>query len=275
MEGNMNGVVDLIQDQKDNTYIHVQADLKGFNIHQVFYSFNDFNQNFITHKNLRGYISGSVDLLTAFDSSMVLIQDEIITDADIIIRSGELIDFEPIKKLPRFVNLKELEHIYFSTIENRIVITNKSIIINRMDLKSTAFNLGVAGTHDFDNRFSYKLKVNMSEILAGKAGKAKKENLEFGVIEDGARGTNLYLSVYGTPEDFKIKYDKKEAVSQVKQDIKVEKTNLKSILNEEFGWFKKDSSIIKKDEPKKQNFKKETNTSEEKIQFEWDEDEDK
>ena len=38
-----------------------------------------------------------------------------------------------------------------------------------------------------------------------------------------------------------IKYDKKGAKEKIKDDIKQEKQTIKQILNEEFGWFKKDT----------------------------------
>ncbi|MBE0653406.1 MAG: hypothetical protein IH594_06390, partial [Bacteroidales bacterium] len=42
-------------------------------------------------------------------------------------------------------------------------------------------------------------------------------------------------------EDYKIKYDKKEAIAAIKNDLQQEKTTLKTILHEEFGFFGKDS----------------------------------
>ena len=50
----------------------------------------------------------------------------------------------------------------------------------------------------------------------------------------------------GTIDNPVIKYDSKSAIQNVKQDLKVEKQTLKVILKEEFGLFKKDSSLNKK-----------------------------
>jgi len=106
----------------------------------------------------------------------------------------------------------------------------------------------------------------LSEILENKAKKAKKENEEFGVVEDDGLGrTSLYLSIKGNVENYKITYDTKKVKEHIKDNLKQEKETLKTILNEEFGWFKNDSTIAKK---------KQKNEEIKKPQFmiKWDED---
>ena len=121
------------------------------------------------------------------------------------------------------------------------------------------------------------------------------ENAENFVLEDNGRRTSLYLSVKGSPGNYHIKYDKKEAVSNIRKDLKKEKNTLKNILNEEFGWFKKDSLEIndsqnekknefildweeqdnsqKKDGTRPKRKDKELKKEENEFVFEWDEDE--
>ena len=103
-------------------------------------------------------------------------------------------------------------------------------------------------------------------MLAKKAKQAKKENNEFGeVADDGLGRTNIFLSMTGTVDNPIIKYDTKGAIQNVKQDLKVEKQTLKSILHEEFGLFKKDSTLCNK-KPK---------TDDTKFIIKWDEDDKK
>ena len=47
----------------------------------------------------------------------------------------------------------------------------------------------------------------------------------------------------GTVDKPIIKYDSRGAIQNIKQDIKVEKKELKSILKKEFGMFKKDTTL--------------------------------
>lgn len=60
----------------------------------------------------------------------------------------------------------------------------------------------------------------------------------------------------GTIDKPVITYDRKAMKQKIKEDLKEEKNTLKKILNEEFGWFKKDTTLNKKDDKKQdQKFK--------------------
>jgi hypothetical protein len=50
-----------------------------------------------------------------------------------------------------------------------------------------------------------------------------------------------------------IKYDWKASKEKKKENIQKEKENLKTILKEEFGWFKKDSTNMRKEKGKKED----------------------
>ena len=90
---------------------------------------------------------------------------------------------------------------------------------------------------------------------------AKKENEEFGqVADDGLGKTNFFISMSGTVDKPIIRYDSRSAMENIKNDIKVEKQVLKTILKDEFGWFKKDSLP-----------KKKITTEETKFKIQWDE----
>ena len=130
-----------------------------------------------------------------------------------------------------------------------------------MEIRSNAVNLSMSGEHSFANAYTYRMKIELSEILGRKAKANKKENKEFAFIEEDGRGrTALFLIIKGEGDDVKIKYDSKSVKEHIKEDLKAEKNNLKGILNEEFGLFKKDTAVInakKKPKPKstKKNFK--------------------
>jgi hypothetical protein len=104
----------------------------------------------------------------------------------------------------------------------------------------------------------------MRELLAKKAGTAKKENDEFGKVEDDGQSKTLFISMTGTVDNPVFHYDKKGMFQKIKEDIKKERHNLKEMLNEEFGWFKKDSTLGK-------NVPNEETKTKEKIKVKWDE----
>jgi hypothetical protein len=70
------------------------------------------------------------------------------------------------------------------------------------------------------------------------------------VIEtEGTRKISLPLTIRGTIDNYKVSYDAKQAAVNMIQNLKNEKKQIKTLLKEEFGLFKKDSlnNTIKED----------------------------
>ena len=66
----------------------------------------------------------------------------------------------------------------------------------------------------------------------------------------------VFILMTGTVENPIIKYDRKGLKQKIGEDLKAEKHSLKQILKEEFGLFKKDSTLNQQATPKgEQKFK--------------------
>lgn len=246
MSGSITGEALFAELENGNYLLKSNANLKQIDITTLFNTFNNFSQDFILAENLKGKISGNVNYSSEWNSDFDFIENTVKAESSVKIEDGELINFEPMEELSSYIELEELKHIKFSKLENDIYIKDRVVTIPTMDIYSTAFNISASGTHNFDNQFEYVVKVLLSDVLSKKAKKAKKENEEFGVVEDDGLGkTSIYLRIYGNPDDYKVVYDTKKVKEHIKESINEEKTNLKKILNEEFGWFKKDSTVIK------------------------------
>jgi hypothetical protein len=259
----MSGLIDATD--STNILITCFSEINNVSIPKLFESFENFNQKNIIDKNLKGKASAKIQFAATMNEALKLNTDKLYTAADMTIENGELINVEALKKLSRFISLEELQNIRFETLRNTIEIKSKQVIIPKMEIKSNALNITLSGKHSFKNEIDYHIKLSLSQLLAAKAKKAKKENEEFGQIaDDGLGRTNIFISMTGTTDKPIIKYDSKSAMDNVKQDIKVEKQVLKGILKEEFGWFKKDSSIQKKNKAEETKFKIEWDDAEKK-----------
>ncbi|PIP55018.1 MAG: hypothetical protein COX07_02145 [Bacteroidetes bacterium CG23_combo_of_CG06-09_8_20_14_all_32_9] len=249
-----------------NVILQATSILKNININQLFYAFGNFGQTFILDKHLKGLVNANITVSSEWNNKLELDQEKLIATCSMQINNGELINFEPMFQLSKYIALDELKHIKFASLTNEILIKNRKVIIPHMLINSSAFNIEISGEHTFDNVIDYKLKVLLSEVLSNKAKKTKKENEEFGYIEDDGLGyTSLFLSIKGTVDDYKISYDTKMVKEHIKENMKNEKENLKKILNEEFGWFKNDTALAKKKQ-KQEELKKPQ------FMIQWDED---
>ncbi|MBE9468248.1 MAG: hypothetical protein IMY72_08010 [Bacteroidetes bacterium] len=245
MQGKVSADGVFSQNRNGNFALTSIADLIDIDISKLFLNFDNFGQEFISYNNLKGLCVANVNLFSEWKNNFDFIPSTFYVTSSLTINNGELIDFDPAEKLSSFAKIEELKHIKFSSLTNDIIIKNEKVIIPEMKVNSSAFNLSFSGTQSFKGNISYKAKLLLSELLAKKAGISKKENNEFGVIEDDGLGkTSLYFKIFGTTDDYQIKYDTKRVEKQMKNRFKQEKKVFKTILNEEFGLFKKDSSIM-------------------------------
>jgi hypothetical protein len=263
MQGQIDAEGILEQQQNWQFLVKSISKVSDIDITGVFASFGNFGQDFIMDKHIRGELSGMVNFSAGLNEKMKIKKETILADCDIVIQDGELTGFEPMRKLSGFIDVEELEDIKFSTLTNQIFIRNEEVIIPKMDINSSAFDLTGSGLHGFDKNFTYKVKVSLSELLSKKAKKPDKRESEFGVIEDDGLGrVFIYLIIEGSDQDTEVRYDRRGAVQNIKDQFKEEKKELREILNEEFGLFKKDSTLKRDKEEDKDT----------KFILEWDED---
>jgi len=266
MQGQIDTEGILEQQQNGQFLVKSISKVSDIDITGVFNSFENFGQDFIMDKHIRGELSGLVNFSAGLSEKMKIRKETILADCDIVIQDGELSGFEPMRKLSRFIDVEELEDIKFSTLTNQIFIRNEEVIIPKMDINSSAFDLTGSGLHGFDKNFTYKVKVSLSELLSKKAKKPDKSESEFGVIEDDGLGrVFIYLIIEGSDQGTEVRYDRRGAVQNIKDQFKEEKKVLREILNEEFGLFDKDSTLRGETEDDKDS----------KFLLEWEEDPDR
>lgn len=243
-EGTVNGDL-IIKEINDNLSITSEAKFTEVDIHKTFKSFGNFGQNSLRSEHLKGTANINFSLNSLWSKTLEVDLKSIKSNVDFSITNGELLNFEPLEALSSFVALEELREIQFSELSNQILIQNEVVTIPRFEVLSSAINLSIAGTHNFNNDIDYHITLLMSEILGKKV--KKPEGTEFGYVEDDGltKKAKLYLKMTGNVDDPKISYDTKELKNNLKQKFETEKNTVKGLLKEEFGLFKKDTTIKK------------------------------
>jgi hypothetical protein len=245
MQGN--AIVNGLFDATDETeyLVTIEGDVNKINIQELFVQCENFGQDLLQSKHLKGIASSHIQFVAATDNQLRLKPSKVYTNANLTIENGELIRFEPMYNLSRFINLSELEHIKFGLLQTQILIKDRVIDIAKTSIASSALNLEMSGKHTFDNAIDYRFKVMLNELLSQKAKKAKKENEEFLEDDDegGKRRMALFISMKGTVDNPKFSYDKVGLSNKIKQDVKQEKQTVKSLLKEEFGMYKSDTTL--------------------------------
>ena len=137
-------------------------------IDSIFYFFNNFNEEFITYKNIKGSLHLVASTKMKFDKYLNLKPESLIADLDIMVKNGELNDFEPMQNMSKFVDSDDLKNIKFAELHDKIHIENEKIEIPELTIKSSVSTIALRGTHTFDQKIYYKVKVPVKNLKAAK-----------------------------------------------------------------------------------------------------------
>ena len=239
----------------DNLKVSADCDLTNLNIKKLFTQLNNFGQTTIQDNNLKGFVTANIDFSGTWDKKLNADLNSINLTSSMLIERGELIGFKPLESLAKYIDVNELKHIKFSTLQSAVEIKNKVITIPKTSIKSNAINLDLWGKHTFENQIDYHIQLLLSEIIAKRPKKNKDFDEELSLVEnDPENRRSVFILMTGPIDNPTIKYDRKGAKEKIKEDIKQEKQNLKQLLKEEFGFFKKDSIKVKETEKSNQKF---------------------
>ena len=228
----MNGDVrttGLIEFTPENSLaIKIDVTAVDLNIPQIFKECENFGQQTLTDKNLKGTISTAISLAANWKNYKELDMKTLSAIIDFDIKNGELINFEPLRAASKFIRVEELADIRFADLANTIKIENERIDVPEFEIKTSALNLMFFGFHHFNNDIDYHLKINLHKLLAQKFNRSAQD---FQYIEnDPYEGVNIYLTMSGNLSALVIKLDKASTRNKIQSDFKSEKQVLKDLL---------------------------------------------
>lgn len=222
MGGNMtfSGIVD--SHNKKAIDVVSTFHLNGIHIDSIFYVFENFKQDFIQDKHLKGQTTADVNLEMTLNPNLRLFQETLTGNITASIKNGELNNFEPMKKLNRFLNDEGLSHLRFSELKNDIHIENKTVYIPQMEVRTNVTSLRLSGTHTFDQRIDYHVVaplINNKNVNYQEA----KNALE----QDGEGQTKVFFKITGTTDNYRVSYDTDAVKKKIAADLKNEVKELK------------------------------------------------
>lgn len=230
----------------DGALMYLDADLRSIDISRLLREWDDFGQTTVTSKHLKGTADAELQVQLPLDASDGLMKKGMLVECDLRLSGGELIAFEPLNALSRFIEVDELKHVKFDTIVNHFSMRNERLIIPYMHVKSSILNVDVYGEHGLNQELDYHVNLLLNDILRRNA--KKKQFFDGHEIIDERGKTRLYLWIRGKPGDIKVGFDKKEVRLKVKDELRKEGGSIKQLFQDEFGG-KRKTNRITEDEP--------------------------
>ncbi|MCH2233488.1 MAG: AsmA-like C-terminal region-containing protein [Crocinitomicaceae bacterium] len=258
--GNVNGWITLHNNLADGNLIEGKFWYSRINIKQLFAEWENFDQTEVTSENLTGTARGNIDLMLGFNPYFSIIEDQIYSKTNLTIENGKLQGMETMRAITDYMRSNKglkfllnkhidkfedkLMNISFENLSNTIEIKNSKVFIPKMKIASSALDVNLHGWHDFENNIDYHFSFRFREL------KSKPEYTEFGKIEDDGLGIVIYLSMSGNLDDPVYGLDKEERKNDIKENMADEKEDIKSMMKTEFGLFKNDTTVQKKQQNK-------------------------
>ncbi len=267
MEGSL-GLQGVLEPSGQGYQLRCMARMERINVSEMFRQMDDFGQQDLTHKNISGLLNAAIDLSMALGNDLLPSPASLLAIADLSFEQGVVANYPPLKELSRFIRAGNLERVNIGPLKNRITIRDQKVYIPQMAVTSDAMDLVVSGVHGFDQRLDYSIQVLLSELLGRKAREAKKENEEFGWVEDDGLGrTTLFIRISGTMDSPSFSYDRREVARKIGEDLKTEGRELGKTLKEEFHWLGRDSLKRAQKKESRERLKRQENGE---FILEWD-----
>ncbi|MBX0292506.1 hypothetical protein K3G63_18825 [Hymenobacter sp. HSC-4F20] len=164
----------------------------------LFYVFENFGQDFITQRHLRGSLTARAEVDSYFDQHLTPLTDRLEAEVHATVRNGELLNFEPLQKLSFLASRATLRHLRFAELQNRLYIQSRTVYVPEMDIRSNvkaASLIRVTGTHTFDQQLDYHVRIPLLPGLLP-------------TVAARAEGPTLRLAIKGDEQNFTVRYER-------------------------------------------------------------------
>jgi hypothetical protein len=262
-EALLSGALIIEEKEPEKFILTTQIAGKNLKFKTLFKEWENFDQTVIREENISGRAEANLFFRAPFTLAKGITYAGIEAKLDLKVYNGHLKNVSSFKDITESLKTKsgklvlgkenidlleeKLKDVDFQTMENSIYIKNGLVEIPKMTIRSTALDMDVSGRHSFKDEIDYRFAFRFRDL------KAAKNQTEFGEIIDDGTGVRLFLRMHGTLEKPIYEWDSEGRKVQAKEYRQEEKSQAKSMLKAEFGFFQKDSTVkafMPKDIPK-------------------------
>ena len=218
--GTISSIVEWRPSKKSGGQLRLNGLVKNTSLKGIFQSFQNFNQNELTDKNLSGNLNANGEIRIDFNPEFNILSENILADIEFKVEDGNLKNFKTLDALRRFTEVEKLSNIKFGEFTNRVRIANKMIIIPEMTLENSALTLKVEGTNGFDGKMNFLIQMQLRELLGNKKTIRSKRLDDFIKEKNNQEKVWIPLRMKGYPENIKFSIDTKKIGDDVKLNIK-------------------------------------------------------
>ncbi len=150
-------------------WLTLNTHMNNVNVPVIFRAFDNFGQDGITDKNLKGRLDADINIAGLITDKAGIEGNTLKGAINFNLKEGELIDFEPIEKISAAaLNSKGVSTVKFADIQNKMDVTGTRLTLNRMEIRSTVFTMFVEGLYDLKKGTDISIQIPLNNLTKSK-----------------------------------------------------------------------------------------------------------
>lgn len=143
---------------------NLDSKINNVDVSHLFYAFENFGQDAITDKNLRGTFFGSTSVSGFIYDDGKIVPHSLRAKISFDIRSGALVNFEPMYRIGAFAfPNRNFSDIRFMNLKNTISIQQNKVTIPPMEIRSSVLNVFLEGIYGFGTGTDIALRIPLRD----------------------------------------------------------------------------------------------------------------
>ncbi len=180
--------------------IKAEINVEEINVSKLFEQFENFGQQAIQSKQLKGKISVNATFDAELDGKMEIIPASMSGDVKLKLKDGHLLEYEPLQNISSFIfHNRDFNDITFSEINESFKLNGYEMRIDELEVASNVLNLFVSGTYNVKSLSNINLVIPWSNLKRRGKNYIPKSS---GLSAEDAKG--LKLNYAGTSKKMKL-----------------------------------------------------------------------
>jgi hypothetical protein len=200
--------------------------------YEFFRQAENFGQEVLVADNIEGKLDARLYMEVFFDEECNFLLDKLKVLGGIGLKDGRLRGFKMLEDFSTFVNIRDLQEIRFTNLENFFEIRNSKLYLPVMFIQSNALNMTISGEHTFEQDISYYIKVNAGQVMSDRFRRHNPKLRPKPARKNGF--FNLYYAILGDIDNFNFVSDKRRVLNDFEESDR-RKRDIHYQLERKFG----------------------------------------
>ena len=182
------------------------ANISRVSVKEFFHAFDNFGQQSVTSKNLKGFLSAKVNASGNITAKGNMVPKSMYGNVNFTLDKAALVGFEPLEKVGKFVfRSRNLSNVQLEKLNGNLTLRGDKVDISPMKVNSSALNFDVKGVYSFNSGTNIALDIPLRDPKKS-ADIIDKEERELARM----KGIVLHLKAVDEDGEIKIRWNKKK-----------------------------------------------------------------